>query len=199
MATEKGKRETIFPGSYERTGVFGSKSSSASKLELLDSPTATNIRRTRHQTPLINLPVNPAAPYGDQLVPIKEGSPWRHYKNAYGLELGGPVSIVCTTPATSKLFAMHSISGPGREKMLYMLRQLKHENLLHPEEIFSLDDSFYVISEYAAVSLDGVVVVRPSEVQLAAIVHQARITLLHKAHSLTGMSDLRCHNLSQSA
>jgi hypothetical protein len=67
---------------------------------------------------------------------------------------------------------MHSVSGPDGEKKRYTLRQLKYNNLLRPEEIFSFEDSFYIISEYAAISLEEVIVVRPSEVQLAAIVHQ---------------------------
>jgi hypothetical protein len=130
--------------------------------------------------PRINLPVNPIDSNRDHLVPVKEGSPWKYYKYAYDLELGGSVAIVCKTPATDKLFAMHSISGPNGEKKLYTLRQLKHENLLRPEEILSFKDSFYIISEYTAISLEEVIVVRPSEVQLAAIIHQVIMPQLTK-------------------
>jgi hypothetical protein len=72
--------------------------------------------------------------------------------------------VVCKTLATDKLFAMYSFSGPSREEKLFMLRQLKYENLLSPEEIFSFEDSFYVISKYTAISLEGAILVRPDEV-----------------------------------
>ena len=107
-----------------------------------------------------------------RLIPVTDRSPWRHYRNAYGLELGGSVAIVCKTPATEKLFSMHSFSGPTRDEKLHMLQQLKHENLLSQEEIFCFEESIYVISEYTAISLKGVTLVLPTEIQLAAIVHQ---------------------------
>ncbi|KAJ9129567.1 hypothetical protein NKR23_g12509, partial [Pleurostoma richardsiae] len=138
----------------------------------LESSKATQNRRSKLQSFRLNLPVNPTGSYADQLVPVKEGSPWDYYRNAFGLELGGYVAIVCRTPATGDLYAMHSFSGSSREKKLYMLRQLKHENLLRPVEIFSFEGSFHVISEYTAISLEGIILVRPSEIQLAAIVHQ---------------------------
>ena len=167
------KRETIFPGSHPWTERFSPESFKAGLLEL---PNRANSQGRRLRP--INLPVKPAGSYGDRSVPVMEGSPWRHYRNAYSLELGGLVAVVCKTPATTKLFTMHSFSGPSREEKLYMLRQLKHENLLSPEEIFSFEDSFYVISEYTAISLEGVILVRPDEVQLAAIVHQVRHVLI---------------------
>ncbi|KAK0628282.1 hypothetical protein B0T17DRAFT_596903 [Bombardia bombarda] len=166
------KRDTIFPGSHQWTERFSPESVSPStpKARLPELPTRADSQGGRLRR--INLPVKSAGSYGDRSVPVIEGSPWKHYRNAYGLELGGSVAVVCKTPATKQLFALHSFSGSSREKKLYMLRQLKHENLLSPEEIFSFENSFYVISEYTAISLEGFILVRPDEVQLAAIVHQ---------------------------
>lgn len=58
------------------------------------------------------------------------------------------------------------------EEKLYMLRQLRHENLLLSHEIFSSKDGTFVVSELAAASLDELTVVCLDEVQLAAIVYQ---------------------------
>ncbi|KAF4451415.1 Serine/threonine-protein kinase dst2 [Fusarium austroafricanum] len=174
MATERSKRETIFPGSTQWSRTLGSESRRESKSSIPGPSTLAPHREDKRPMRRINLPVNPIGSNRDHLVPVKEGSPWKYYKYAYDLELGGSVAIVCKTPATNKLFAMHSISGQNseREQKLYTLRQLNHENLLRPEEILSFKDSFYIISECAAISLEEVIVVRPSEVQLAAIVHQ---------------------------
>lgn len=172
MATGKEKRETVFPGSNQWSGIFGSASSRVSNAAVLELPNTVHTRRDKQQALRINLPVTPADAYTDQLVSVKEGSPWKHYRNAYGLELGGYVAVVCKTPATSELYAMHSFSGSSSERKLYMLRQLKHRNLLRPEEIFSFEGSFYVISEYTAISLEDLTLARPNQIQLATIVHQ---------------------------
>lgn len=168
------KRETIFPGSYNWTEplslVLANPSTPKAKLPELPNRADSQGGRLRR----INLPVKPIRSYKDRSVSVIEGSPWKHYRNAYGLELGGPVAVVCKTLATAKLFTMHSFSGPSREEKLYVLRQLKHENVLSPDEIFTFENSFYVISKCTAISLEGFVLVHPDEVQLAAIVHQVR-------------------------
>lgn len=167
------RRNTIFPGSHQWPD-FSPESvpSSASRAGLPGLPGRADSQARRLRR--INLPVKPASSYGDRPIPVTEGSPWKHYRNAYGLELGGPLTVVCKTPATKQLFAMHSFSEPSKEEKLYMLRQLKHENLLSPEEIFFFENSFYIVSEYLAISLEELILVRPDEVQLAAIVHQVR-------------------------
>jgi serine/threonine protein kinase len=86
--------------------------------------------------------------------------------------IGGQVAIVSKIPATDRLFSMHSVSGRNRTEKIDILRGLKHENLLLPVEIFVHEDSSYVITEYAAICLDDLVLVRPDEFQLAAIVTQ---------------------------
>ncbi|KAH8746504.1 hypothetical protein F5883DRAFT_510223 [Diaporthe sp. PMI_573] len=142
------------------------------------------MRNTR--IPRINLPINHADQDSDQPAPVIDGSPWKHYKTAFGLELGGQVAIVCKIPATDRLFSMHSVSGLSRRGKIEILRSLKHENLLLPVEVFMHEDSSYVVSEYAAIGLDDLVLVRPDEVQLAAIVSQV----------LNGLCYLASHSLS---
>ncbi|KAJ0103783.1 Serine/threonine-protein kinase dst2 [Diaporthe amygdali] len=120
----------------------------------------------------MDLPVNIAHSGDHHPPPVIDGSPWKHYKTAYGLEMGGYVAVVCKIPATDRLFSMHSISGPSRAQKVDVLRSLNHENILLPEEIFTYEDSSCAITEAAAISLGDLVLVRPDETQLAAIVGQ---------------------------
>jgi len=186
---------TIFPGSRDQwTERFfpESASSSTSKPGISRPSNKGNNQESRFHR--IHLPVNHTGSYGDRPVPVTDGSPWRYYRNACGLDLGGSVAVVCKTPATEKLFAMHSFSGTSRDEKLHMLRQLKHGNLLSPEEIFCFEESIYVISEYTAISLKGAALVRPDEIQLAAIVHQVSPYLLaSRTYSLTRDLDIGCH------
>lgn len=178
MTTERSKRETVFPGSAQWSRTFRSESHDKPKSRTLGRSTLTHDRESKRLVPRINLPVNPLDSNRDHLIPIKEGSPWKYYKYAFGLELGGSVAVVCKSPASNKLFAIYNVSSPDGERMVYTLRQLKHDNLLRPEEILSFQDTFYIVTEYAAISLEEVIVVRPNEIQLAAIVYQVCIPYL---------------------
>jgi hypothetical protein len=116
-------------------------------------------------------PTNSLSSYGAHRVPLLQGSPWSHYENGYNLELGGSVAVVRKIPATKELFTMRSFSSSA-DKKFYMALQLKHTNLLSSIEVFSFQDSFYVISEHTEVSCEEFIIARPNEIQLAAIIHQ---------------------------
>jgi hypothetical protein len=53
-----------------------------------------------------------------------------------------------------------------------MLRQFEHENIIASYETFFYQNAFYVISEHAEISCNELIVARPNEIQLAAIIHQ---------------------------
>ena len=173
MTNETKKRFTVFPGSG---GAFGDALGPQASNDVENM----NTKLLRPATPTVDKSSKSKLPSKLSLVnvtsrlsiPIRKESPWRHYRNAYGLDLGGLVAIVCKTPASTKLFIMKKISGTHCEKKIDMIRKLKHEHILHVEEVFAFEDIFYVISEHACVSLDETSLVCPSEVQLAAIVHQ---------------------------
>jgi len=60
---------------------------------------------------------------------VVDGSLWKHYKTALGLELGGYVAIVCKIPAKEISFSMYSISGADLEEKVEMLRGPNCKNL----------------------------------------------------------------------
>jgi hypothetical protein len=123
---------------------------------------------------VIDLPVKPVSSYSAGLVPVFDGSPWNSYKKHLRLELGGSVEVVYRVPATKELFTIRIISGSGVEEKLFMIRQLRHENLLSSHELYSFDYKFFIVSELTAISLEELTVARPDEVQLAAIISQVR-------------------------
>jgi len=126
----------------------------------------------------ISLPVKPVSSYSAGLVPIFDGSPWKSYKQHLSLELGGSIAVVYKIPATKELFTIRSVSGPRAEEKLFLLRQLRHKNLLVSLELFSFKDELFIVSEFAAISLEELTVARPDEVQLAAIISQVCYPLL---------------------
>jgi hypothetical protein len=126
-------------------------------------------------------------------ISIVEGSPWNYYEWVYSIELGGSVERVfkipdakldkparkvrraSKVPENQNIFTMRVILGPDADEKLNLLRHLKRDNILTTYEVFSDNNEFYVISEDAELSLNEFIVVRPDEVQLAAIVGQVTV------------------------
>ncbi|KAH8742754.1 hypothetical protein F5883DRAFT_441842 [Diaporthe sp. PMI_573] len=180
------QRDTVFPGSSQWANTKRSTPTSEANVQVSAAQRSIPRPKTNPRIPRIDLPINFADPDGNRPAPVVDGSPWKHYRTAFGLELGAYVAVVCKIPAADRLFSMQSVSGLSQGEKIDMLRGLKHENLLLPEEIFTHENTSYVITEYAAISLDGLVLVRPDEAQLAAIAGQ----VLH------GLSYLASNSLS---
>jgi serine/threonine protein kinase len=162
------KRDTMFPGSDQRTGNRKVSEPVTSKDKVPPVPGLSKPLANR----LMTIPISPLSSNGRVPVPLLKGSPWVRYRSGYALELGGPIAVVHKFPATSDLFKMRSFSSNVAEKKLYMLRQLKHANLLASFEVFSFQDTYYLISEHTEISCEEFIVARPNEIQLAAIIRQ---------------------------
>ncbi|KAH7111264.1 kinase-like domain-containing protein [Dendryphion nanum] len=189
--TEKQKRNTVFPGSDPWTG-------NRKRPKLVDSkdevPSVSGLSRPLTNR-LIDIPIKPLSSYGAVPIPLLEGSPWNHYQSCYSLELGGPIAVVRKISATKDLFTMHSFSSSGADKKLYMLRQLKHANLLASLEIFSFQDAHYVISEHTEVSCEEFIVARPDEIQLAAIIRQVIDAISYLVSQNLVHGSITCSNI----
>jgi hypothetical protein len=157
---EEVKRNTAFPGSGQWIRNH----------ETFEQPNTSKGEVPSVPNKATNATVNLVSPY--EVIPVREESPWDHYRSGYGVELGGPVAVVRKAPATKDLFTMRSFSSFGAEKKLYMLHRLKHTNILASFDIFFYQDSYYLISEHTEVSCEEFIVARPDEVQLAAIISQ---------------------------
>ena len=130
------------------------------------------VQMNRNKAQRIQLPVKPLSSYSAELIPISSGPPWKQYKQCLHLEMGGSIIVASAIPATRELYAVRTVSGPEAEEKLYMLRQLRHENLLTPHELFVANEQVFIVSELQAVSLDEFTIVSLDEIQLEAIIHQ---------------------------
>jgi serine/threonine protein kinase len=90
---------------------------------------------------------------------------------------------------------MRSFSSNGAEKKLYMLRQLKHANLLASFEVFSFQDTYYLISEHTEISCEEFIVARPDEAQLAAIIRQMIDVISYLVSQNLTHGTLTCSNV----
>ena len=173
MLMDPPKYEDSDSGSNTLKKVSTSTATNAHKMPPIDIPShRESLARNKGQW--IEFPVKPLSSYSADRVPIFSGSPWKQYKQCLYLEIGGPVIVASMMPATRDLFTVRTFSGPEAEEKLYMLRQLKHENLLAPLELFVANDQVFIVSELAAITLDRFTVVSLDETQLAAIIHQVR-------------------------
>lgn len=177
------KRNTIFPGCDQWTSKneihLASTNTRRSDriVSKIPEPTAPEqqLLKTsegRQKTPRIKLPIKPLSAYKADPIPVHQHSPWSSYERGYKLQLGGSVAVVRTIPTTSDLFTIRSFSSDSADKKLYMLRQFQHENILAAYETFIFQDAFYVISEHAEISCNELIIARPDEIQLVAIIHQ---------------------------
>ena len=170
-------KEFAIPQSSANSGLASqpSSESTGSLTSLMPKPArkpVTSSIRKRY----FDLPVKLVSSYDADLVPVFHGSPWKSYKQDLSLDQGGSVAVVYKTPATKELFTIRSISGPDAEEQVFMLRQLRHENLLVSHELYSFENKFFVVSELAAISLEELTVAGPDEIQLAAIAYQVRFS-----------------------
>lgn len=174
MASAEHKRDTRFPGS----GIFNSITEDLA-IPRYEKTEATKVAEASKQTiaersflkvPTLNSPSIPlpSRPY----LSVTKALPWSCYRKAYGIELGGFVTRVCKVPETDEMFTLRSFSGSEAQKRLNLLRRLRHNNILPTYDLFTHDDEIYVISEDTEVSLEELIIARPDESQLAAIIAQ---------------------------
>ncbi|KAI9772441.1 MAG: hypothetical protein M1840_000644 [Geoglossum simile] len=188
IVSKSDKRNTIFPGSDEQVALsfFGKEPNSASDNTTPVPPPKRAY--TKDGRKRIQLPINPSTST-TELIPVRKRSPWDLYRKGYRLELGGSVAVVSKMPATDVSFTIRSFSGADAEEKLYMLRLLRHENVLHSYEIFSFEEDYYVVSELMSISLEAFIIARPDELELAIIIYQI----------LNGISFFASQNLSHGA
>ncbi|KAI9770969.1 MAG: hypothetical protein M1840_002673 [Geoglossum simile] len=194
------RRNTIFPGSNPFPGSDIFPGSDRLKTLPRTGKQSNSLRdeKRRVRTPLIQLPINPSTS-STALLPVLKGSPWDRYWKAYRLELGGSVVVVCKKPTTEDLFTIRSFSGPDADEKLYMLCLLQHDHLLLSYEIFSFEDTFYIVSECMAISLEDLTIARPNELQLAIIIHQILAGISFLASQGLTHGSITCSNILVSA
>jgi hypothetical protein len=105
---------------------------------------------------------------------IKKESPWGIYTKIYNLKLDCWVTVAAAKGPSRKRVAVKSFSEPDSYQKVRMLYQIRHDNFVTVLESFSFEETFYVVLERMAITLDQIVVSPPypSEQELAAILGQ---------------------------
>jgi hypothetical protein len=117
-------------------------------------------------------------------------APWDLYARYINLELGKSVDIIYTKD--DEVYSCRCLREADCEK-IDMLRKISHPNILHSHQIFLRDGLYYVVSELAAISLEDLLLARPDEIQIRAIMHQvSEDYLIYRAYWLISRLWLAC-------
>lgn len=114
---------------------------------------------------------------------VKRESPWRSYEKVFELRLGvgDLVTVAQRKDPSSGVVNMRKFPAPNGEEKLRILQQLRHRNIVSVLEVFSFEESFYVMFEHMPISLDHFAGIchYPGELQLASILGQVSSGTLH--------------------
>jgi hypothetical protein len=109
-----------------------------------------------------------------QDIQISTESPWTVYDKIYELDRGGPIEVAALKASPVKLVHIRKFSKPATEKALHRFRNIQNPNIITALNVFTLEDSLYVVLEYMPILLEEIVRLPayPNERQLAVILRQ---------------------------
>ncbi|KAH6699449.1 hypothetical protein EV126DRAFT_342542 [Verticillium dahliae] len=200
---ESRKRQTLFPGAHSTgnslEGILDVPPKSHKRFaEASQKQNASRSKLQRSHDNYLTIFQETdqlKAPGLKSKLPVKEGSPWNLYRRYLTLELGGTVAVVGKTNQT-ELFLMRGYRNDSAEENLDPLAVLQHPNLLQYHDCFQHDNAFYVVFEYAEISIKELMEIRLDESELVAIVHQVcrtvRYTSLPKSLMLKVLQIVEC-------
>ncbi len=111
-------------------------------------------------------------------VAVKQGSPWSSYEKVYMLRLGLNHRAIVAEEMNPQLgrpsvFSIRKFTDPSMRDKLDVFREIQHKTFVATREIYWLQDTCFVVSEYMPCSLYEI---RGNEylteVRLAAIIGQ---------------------------
>lgn len=70
-----------------------------------------------------------------QLLLIRNGSPWHRYETDFTCDLAGTVFIAQHRHDPSEIIAIRAVSTGDADKMLKMLKQIKHDTSSLPQNV----------------------------------------------------------------
>lgn len=88
---------------------------------------------------------------------IRRGSPWETFTKVYKCELTGAFFITNTRVRPSRLAALREVEAENIEKVLYLLKNIRHPNILSSRECFLDGNSLFYIHDDIPISLDNIV------------------------------------------
>lgn len=122
---------------------------------------------------------------GSDLI-IREEAPWDTFKKYYDCDLAGTVAVCVRRSGRRAVRAIRQYSRKDADRILGILPDTRHKNVISVIECFRTSDALYTLSKYHPLTLDHVVACKafPGQQQLAAIMSQVH-TLVPRGYILS--------------
>ncbi|QMW34986.1 hypothetical protein F9C07_2063902 [Aspergillus flavus] len=105
---------------------------------------------------------------------VRNEAPWKTFKKSYDCDLAGKVTVCTRQSGRRGPWTIRQYPGEDAERMLSLLRSIRHLRVASVLECFRTPDSLYTISRFYPLTLDHIVACKafPNDQQLAAIMSQ---------------------------
>lgn len=116
----------------------------------------------------------PAEKSADPYPTVLRVSPWQKYEQDHERDMGGPLTVACQKSLAFDMVAVRELQSTTASDILDIIKNLQHENIVAVFELFEVEQSLFVVSEYLPITLHQIVkcLRYPNELQLAAILGQ---------------------------
>jgi hypothetical protein len=105
---------------------------------------------------------------------VRDESPWGTFRKYYDCDLAGPVAVCVRSFGDRGVWAVRQYPIEDADKILRILRSMRHENLASIRECFRTPELLYTLGDFDPLVLDHIVACKafPDEQELAAIMSQ---------------------------
>lgn len=104
----------------------------------------------------------------------RQESPWETYKKVYECDLAGTFDVAIRRARPSRLVAIRTIQEGDVDRMLRLIENMQHPNIMSSQECFLHEGSVFILHDDIPVSLDHFVACEAylNETELAAVLAQ---------------------------
>jgi hypothetical protein len=112
---------------------------------------------------------------------VRKESPWDTFEKIFECDLAGTVAVCVRRSGRRAVWAARQYPSEQADKVLGILRSIRHKNVVSIIECFHTSNSLYTVGKHQPLTLEHVVACRafPDQQQLAAIMSQVRLLLSH--------------------
>ncbi|KAL3439932.1 hypothetical protein BJX65DRAFT_300802 [Aspergillus insuetus] len=105
---------------------------------------------------------------------VRKESPWDTFEKIFECELAGTVAVCVRRSGRRAVWAVRQYPSKQAEKIIEILRPIRHKNVVSVVECFHTSNSLYTLSKHQPLTLDHIVACKafPDQQQLAAIMSQ---------------------------
>lgn len=138
---------------------------------------------------------------------IRDEPPWDTFKKYYEYDLAGAVAVCVRRSGRRAAWAIRQYRCKDADRILGILRSMRHKNVVSVWECFRTPDALYTLSKFHPLTLDHIVACKafPDQQQLAAIMSQVLSSdsrgykIANGSQLLDGLSYLVAQNLQHTS